>query len=83
MDGSPPGGSDGYTLGRSEAETTRLIAQNQLFGHLTREFFVAAGITRGMKVLDVGSGAGDVSLTLAQLVARRAWWSELTERGHP
>ena len=68
MEGPPAGGSEGYALGRSEAETARLIAQHQLFGHLTREFFVAAGITKGMKVLDVGSGAGDVSLTLAQLV---------------
>jgi SAM-dependent methyltransferase len=44
------------------------VLQNQLFGHLTRQFFVAAGITKGMNVLDVGSGAGDVAMTLAELV---------------
>jgi protein-L-isoaspartate O-methyltransferase len=62
------GRSDGYALGRSEAETERLIGQHQLFGHLTRQFLVAAGITKGMQVLDLGSGAGDVALTLAELV---------------
>ena len=61
-------GSDGYALGRSEAETERLIVQHQLFGQLTRQFFVAAGLTKGMQVLDLGSGAGDVALTLAELV---------------
>ena len=68
MSGRSSGGSDGYALSRSEAETERLIVQQQLFGHLTRQFFVAAGITTGMQVLDLGSGAGDVALTLAELV---------------
>jgi len=63
--------SDTYALGRSAAETQRLIRQAQIYGPLTRQFFAAAGITTGMKVLDVGSGAGDVALLLADLVGPR------------
>jgi SAM-dependent methyltransferase len=59
---------DGYALGRSTAETERLIAQHQLYGPFTRQFLSAAGIAAGMKVLDLGSGAGDVALLLADLV---------------
>jgi SAM-dependent methyltransferase len=60
--------ADSYALGRSEAETRRLIVQHQLYGPFTRQFVTAAGVTAGMKVLDVGSGAGDVALLLAELV---------------
>ncbi|HMR68002.1 MAG TPA: class I SAM-dependent methyltransferase [Anaerolineae bacterium] len=62
---------DNYVLGRSTAETQRLIRQAHLYGPLTRQFLIAAGITAGMKVLDVGSGAGDVALLLAELVGPR------------
>lgn len=68
MAGRSSDGPDDYALGRSETETERLILQSQLFGHLTRHFFVSAGITTGMRVLDVGAGAGDVALTSADLV---------------
>lgn len=57
-----------YTMGRSEAETERLIEQSQLYDNVTRRFFLRSGISKGMKVLDVGSGAGDVALTLAECV---------------
>lgn len=57
-----------YVLGRSDAETRRLILQNQIYGPLTRRFLTEAGITVGMRVLDLGSGAGDVALMLADLV---------------
>jgi SAM-dependent methyltransferase len=60
--------SDSYALGRSGAETQRLILQHQIYGRFTRQFLVEAGITNGMRVLDVGSGAGDVALVLAELV---------------
>ena len=63
--------SDDYMLGRSEAETRRLILQNQIYGPSTRRFFQAAGIGAGMNVLDIGSGAGDVSLLVADLVGPR------------
>ena len=57
-----------YTMGRSEGETERLIEQSQLYDNVTRRFFLRSGIANGMKVLDVGSGAGDVALTLADFV---------------
>ena len=57
-----------YTMGRSESETKRLIEQSQLYDGVTRRFLNAAGIEKGMKVLDIGSGAGDVALTLAEIV---------------
>lgn len=63
--------SDTYALGRSQAETERLIRQAQIYGPLTRRLFGSAGISAGMKVLDVGSGAGDVVLLLADLVGPR------------
>ncbi len=65
------GSGPGYVLGRSEAETRRLILQHQLYGPLTRRLFEAAGIGVGMRVLDVGSGAGDVALLVADLVGPR------------
>ena len=57
-----------YTMGRSEEETQRLIEQSQLYDDVTRRFFLRSGIAKGMKVLDIGSGAGDVALTLAEFV---------------
>jgi len=47
------------------------MVQHHLFGPLTRRFFHAAGIGAGMKVLDIGSGAGDVALMLADMVGPR------------
>ena len=64
----PPTPVDSYPLGRSAAETRRLILQHQIYGPLTRQLLIDAGITRGMKVLDLGSGAGDVAMLLADLV---------------
>ena len=57
-----------YVLGHSAEELNRLIDQARLFGELTEEVFVRAGIGAGMRVLDVGCGAGDVSFLLARIV---------------
>ncbi len=62
--GAPPA----YLMGRSEAETRRLMVQHRLYGPFTRRLLEDAGIEEGMKVLDVGSGAGDVALLAAELV---------------
>ena len=57
-----------YVMGRSDHETARLQRQAQLYGPLTRRLFIEAGVGSGMRVLDVGSGAGDVALLVAELV---------------
>jgi ubiquinone/menaquinone biosynthesis C-methylase UbiE len=60
--------TDGYVLGHSEAELKRLATQARLIDPITRRFLVSAGIRDGMRVLDVGSGGGDVAILLAGLV---------------
>jgi ubiquinone/menaquinone biosynthesis C-methylase UbiE len=57
-----------YALGHSSRELDRLSAQARLIEPITRDFFTRAGIRAGMRVLDVGSGVGDVSLLLVDLV---------------
>ena len=66
-----PSNSDAtYTLGRTSHETTRLIEQSRIYGDSTQRLCKRAGITKGMRVLEIGSGAGDVALMLAKLVGQ-------------
>jgi 2-polyprenyl-3-methyl-5-hydroxy-6-metoxy-1,4-benzoquinol methylase len=58
----------GYALERTEHELDRLTLQDELLGDSTRSLFERAGIGDGMRVLEVGSGAGDVALALAGMV---------------
>jgi SAM-dependent methyltransferase len=57
-----------YVFGSSSLETQRLRTLAQLVMPSTVQMMKEAGITKGMTVLDVGCGAGDVSLLLAQQV---------------
>ena len=57
-----------YAFGRSRAEYDRLIEQAELFRPLTERMLLAAGVSRGMRVLDVGCGVGDVSFLASSLV---------------
>ena len=57
-----------YALGRSQSEEQRLQRQAALAEPFTRQLFEAAGIGVGMKVLDLGSGPGDVAFLAAQMV---------------
>jgi len=57
-----------YLFGHSAGETDRLLRQARLFGPYTRRLLEDAGIAAGMRVLDLGSGAGDVSFILADMV---------------
>jgi ubiquinone/menaquinone biosynthesis C-methylase UbiE len=57
-----------YPLVQTDREFDRLIEQGRFYGELTERLFLAAGIQEGMRVLDVGCGAGDVSFLLARLV---------------
>jgi 2-polyprenyl-3-methyl-5-hydroxy-6-metoxy-1,4-benzoquinol methylase len=69
MDDPTPGRPRAYVFGHSEQELERLKAQARLIDPITQRFFRDAGVAPGMRVLDVGSGAGDVSLLVAELVA--------------
>lgn len=63
-----PRSATGYVLGHSEQELLRLSAQAQMLAPITRRFFNEAGIESGIRVLDVGSGAGDVAFLVGELV---------------
>ena len=57
-----------YVLGHSNEELTRLSRQANFIDPPTRRFFEEAGIVPGMRVLDVGSGAGHTAFVAAELV---------------
>jgi SAM-dependent methyltransferase len=57
-----------YAPGHSDDELNRLSRQAEAFEPFTRQLFQKAGITTGMRVLDVGSGSGDVAFLAAELV---------------
>lgn len=49
-------------------EEERLLEQGRVLDPLTRRVFASAGLARGMRVLDLGSGAGNVSRLAAEIV---------------
>ena len=49
-----------YELGHSDWELKRLQRQARLVDPFTMQFFRDAGVAPGMRILDFGSGAGDV-----------------------
>jgi SAM-dependent methyltransferase len=57
-----------YVLGHSDTELRRLALQSAFWADLTEDVFQRAGIGRGMHVLDIGSGAGDVAVLAARMV---------------
>lgn len=57
-----------YVLGSSAREQERLKLQASIVGRWTRDYLLAAGLQRGMRVLDIGTGMGDVALLSAEIV---------------
>jgi SAM-dependent methyltransferase len=57
-----------YALGNTDAEHERLIRQAARLAPLTERLFRDAGIGPGQRVLDLGSGVGDVAMLAARLV---------------
>lgn len=57
-----------YVLGATPGEHRRLVLQARLIEPYTERFFRDAGIGEGDRVLDVGSGMGDVAMILGRLV---------------
>ncbi len=59
-----------YALGSTDAEHERLIRQAGRLAPLTERLFREAGIGVGQRVLDLGSGVGDIAILAARLVGR-------------
>ena len=57
-----------YPLGNTDAEHERLIRQAARVAPMTERFFREAGVGPGQRVLDIGSGVGDVAMLVARLV---------------
>jgi len=57
-----------YILGHSAREVRRLRLQADILRPVTERLLRGAGVCPGMRVLDVGCGAGDVSMLAADLV---------------
>src|SRR5260370_11857490 len=57
-----------YALGYTDAEQDRLIRQAALLDPVTERLFREAGLGPGYRVLDLGSGMGDVAMLVARLV---------------
>ena len=59
-----------YAFSDRAHEQRRLASQAELFDPLTERLFGTAGLGSGMRVLELGSGAGDVAMLAARLVGR-------------
>src|SRR5215467_1660464 len=57
-----------YVLGQSTREQERLMFQARVLRPYTEKYLRAAGLAPGMRVLDLGSGVGDVSLLCGDVV---------------
>jgi SAM-dependent methyltransferase len=57
-----------YQLGADPLELERLNRQGRVLAPATRTILAAAGLRTGMRVLDLGSGMGDMAFAAAELV---------------
>ena len=57
-----------YALGSTKSEHERLIRQAARLAPCTERFLREAGIGPGQRVLDLGSGVGDVAMLVARIV---------------
>src|SRR5579863_1559608 len=60
-----------YALGQSGDEYARLVRQAELLEPMTRRLLEDAGVASGMRVLDLGSGTGDLCMLVAGVVGAR------------
>jgi 2-polyprenyl-3-methyl-5-hydroxy-6-metoxy-1,4-benzoquinol methylase len=67
---SANGPTSQYALGSTDPEHERLIRQAALLAPFTERFFREAGIGPGQRVLDLGSGVGDVAMLVARIVGQ-------------
>ncbi|MDM3975291.1 class I SAM-dependent methyltransferase [Mycobacterium marseillense] len=60
-----------YLFDYSGSEIERLKQQSEMLRPITERLLSSAGLTSGMRVLDIGCGAGDVTILAAELVGPR------------
>jgi ubiquinone/menaquinone biosynthesis C-methylase UbiE len=61
-------GRRAYLLGETRGEHARLVRQAAVLNPLTERLFREAGIGPGQRILEIGSGVGEVALLASQLV---------------
>jgi hypothetical protein len=60
---------DRYFLGHSDAKIRRLQTQATILRPITERLFRSAGIRPGMRVLELGTGAGDAAMPAAEPIS--------------
>src|SRR4029077_12355448 len=60
-----------YVFDYSQSEIERLKCQSEMLSPITERLLHSAGVTSGMRVLDIGCGVGDVTILAAALVGPR------------
>ena len=59
-----------YVMGHDDRERRRLYLQASILNPLSHELLRRAGLSAGMRVLDIGCGIGELSMVAARLVGR-------------
>jgi hypothetical protein len=73
---------ESYVLGGTDHELERLIRQARIFNPFTERLFRNAGVARGQRVLDIGSGVGDIAMLKRFPTDLNRWDSqEITDGG--
>ncbi|HEY1305765.1 MAG TPA: class I SAM-dependent methyltransferase [Vicinamibacterales bacterium] len=62
--------STGYVMGHDDRERRRLALQASILNPFSEELLRRAGLSAGLRVLDIGCGVGELSMVAARLVGR-------------
>jgi ubiquinone/menaquinone biosynthesis C-methylase UbiE len=60
-----------YVMGHDDRERRRLSLQASILNPLSEQLLRRAGVSAGLRVLDIGCGVGELSMVAARLVGRR------------
>src|SRR5689334_6310722 len=60
--------STGYVMGHDDRERRRLSLQASILNPLSDQLLRRAGLSAGLRVLDIGCGVGELSMVAARLV---------------
>ena len=62
-----------YVMGHDDRERRRLSLQASILNPLSDQLLRRAGLSAGLRVLDIGCGVGELSMVAARLVGRHGW----------